>query len=104
MSPPAQTFSGTKLNYGDDVWCLYKQPEDIGTPKRPSHAALTATEYAKLLRTVHESILVYCGSRGKVAAYHLLGLFQDYLIWKDDLPIEIGNIDNNPLPHVLFLQ
>ena len=104
MAPPAHFFPGTELHGGDEVWCVYKQPEDIDLPKRLSHAVQTTLEYAKLLHIVREGILVYCGSRGKVAAYHLLGLFQDYLIWKDELPAVLGDLGDELLPHVLFLQ
>jgi len=65
---------------------------------------MTAAEHAKLFRIVHESISVYCGRRGRVTAHHLLDLYESYLMWRDDLPPEIRDIDHQPLPHVIFLQ
>lgn len=90
---------------------MYRQPGDSNlelgyqsTDDRRSFATLTACEHAKLYRVVHESILVYCGARGKVSAHSLLDIFQRYIAWKDGLPPELGNLEGQPLPHVLFLQ
>lgn len=90
---------------------MYRQPGDnnleLGEQNvndRQSFAALTACEHAKLYRIVHECILVYCGSRGKVSANSLLNLFQRYVRWKDELPPDLRSVEGQPLPHVLFLQ
>ena len=86
------------------MWRPYKQPGDNEISKHPSHSVLMASEQAKLLRIVHETISVYCGSRGKVTAHHLINLYESFLIWKDDLPIEIREINAQSLPHIIFLQ
>lgn len=65
---------------------------------------MTATEQAKLLQIAHENIRVYCGSRGKVTASHVLDLYESYIIWRDDLPSEIRNAGEQSLPHVIMLQ
>lgn len=65
---------------------------------------MTAAQHSKLFLIVHESILVYCGSCGKVTGRHLLDLYERYLVWKDDLPPEMGAVENGALPHIVFLQ
>lgn len=72
--------------------------------ERLSYSAVTAAEQAKLFRIVHETVLIYCGSRGKVNALHLLDVYESYLMWRDALHPEIRYTDNKPLPHVIFLQ
>ena len=80
--------------------------DDEEKPMRPSHALEVASEYAKLFRIVHETILIYCGSRGKVSAESLLKLYKRYLHWKDNLPPEIAAVELSmePMPSVLILQ
>ncbi len=106
ISPRALPFSGDILDdgEGDNTWRLYKHPGDSGVPDRLSQSVVTASEHAKLFRTVHESILAYCGSRGKVSAQKLLDIYERYMAWKDGLPHALRELDNDPLPHVLFLQ
>lgn len=80
--------------------------DDEEAPERPSRALETAAQSAELFRIVHETILTYCGSRGKVTAQQMLKLYERYLGWKEDLPPDIALLDleAKPLPHVLFLQ
>lgn len=65
---------------------------------------MTASEHAKLFRIAHETMLVYCGSRGRVSAHHLLNLYERFVNWREELPLEIRDIISDSLPHVLFLQ
>ena len=65
---------------------------------------LTASEHARLFRIIHETILVYCGSRGRVSARALLDLYERYVDWKEHLPSDLRLQESEPLPHVLFLQ
>lgn len=106
ISPRALPFPGDSFNAGegDGTWRLYKQPGDSDVPDHLSLSVMTASEHAKLFRTVHESILAYCGSRGKVSAQKLLEIYERYMAWKDELPPALRDLDNDPLPHVLFLQ
>ncbi len=67
---------------------------------------VTAHEHAKLYRIIHETILVFCGSRGKVSAHHMLLIYERFLGWKEGLPPSLSDVNEEvqPLPHVLFLQ
>lgn len=104
VSTHAHPFSSDILDFGDGDWRLYKQPGDSDTSERPGLSVMTASEHAKLFRIAHETILAYCGSRGKVTGRRLFDVYERYLTWKDNLPPEIRDVDNDPLPHVLFLQ
>ncbi len=72
--------------------------------ERLGHALETASEHAKLFRIVHATILLFCGSRGKVNAERLLRLYERYVGWKEALPPDMADLNGEPLPHVLFLQ
>ncbi|KAL6718992.1 hypothetical protein ACLMJK_003227 [Lecanora helva] len=101
---PDHPFPDRVLKHQHDPWRLYKQPDDLEIPERAGYASMTAAEHSKLFRIVHEAILVYCGSRGIVTAHHILDLYKGYLMWRDELPSEIRDIDHEPLPHVIFLH
>ena len=66
----------------------------------------TAHENAKLYRIIHETILAFCGSRGKVSAHQLLVIYERYLGWKEHLPPSLSDVDGEveSLPHAIFLQ
>lgn len=107
VSTRAKMFPGDILgsDEGTASWRVYKQPGDgHNVSERSYSTVMTASENAKLFRIVHESILVYCGNRGKVRAQSLLDVYERYIGWKDDLPHVIQDLANEPLPHVLFLQ
>lgn len=78
----------------------------MGTARRPGHFLVTAFEHAKLFHLVHETILTYCGNRGRVAAVELFQLYDRYLRWLAELTESVRTVkeDDNPLPHVIFLQ
>jgi len=80
ISTRAYPFPGNILDTGEnsDIWRLYKQPGDSNISDRSSLSMMTASEHAKLFRIVYKSILVYCGSRGKVSAQHLLEIYERY--------------------------
>lgn len=86
------------------MWRLYRQPGDNDILDRPGFAKITAFERAKLFRIIHGAILIYCGSRGKVTAEGLLGIYERYMAWKERLSPELRYDEGEPLPHVLFLQ
>ncbi len=89
------------------VWRFYRRPGDRNhVPRRPSHAILTACNQAKLYRILHETINTYCEASVKATARIVLECYRRYLIWKEELPAEIADIDTNAqaLPNVLFLQ
>ena len=101
------------INIGqdEDRWNLYRQPGDsnsefgyqnIDDPQ--SFATLTACEHAKLFRIIHQCILVYCGAQNNISADSLLDVFQRYKAWKSGLPPQLQCIEDEPLPHILFLQ
>lgn len=104
ISTHAKPFSTDIPHYADGVWRVHKQPGDNDSPVRKGLSVMTASEHAKLFRIVHETILVYCGSRGRVRAHHLLDIYGRFLSWKNGLPPELLDVIDEPLPHVLFLQ
>lgn len=111
ISTHASPFANISLDRIEERWSMYRQPGDSSlelgeqsTDDRQSLATLTACEHAKLYRIVHECILIYCGSRGKVSTKSILDLFQRYVMWKDGLPPGLRSVEGQPLPHVLFLQ
>lgn len=111
VSTHANPFANIALDQIKGRWNMYRQPGDnnleLGeqdSDDRESFATLTACEHAKLYRLVHECIIVYCGTGGKVSANILLDLFQRYLMWKDGLPPDLRSLEGQPLPHILFLQ
>ena len=89
------------------VWQAYKSSPDEADdeiPQRPGHVSKTAYFHAALFRIVHKTILTFCGSQGKVGSQQMLALYDRYTEWRDDLPDVIGDLEGEPLPHVLFLQ
>ena len=106
ISTLAHPFENMDTYQTEADWVPHKQlgDENVDFPHRTGHRLLTSGEHAKLYRIVHETILVYCGSRGKVTAKGLAGLYERYLSWMEKLPIELKIDDSDPLPHVLFLQ
>lgn len=111
ISTRASPFTNIAIDQDEGRWNMYCQPGDSNmelgsrdTYDRQGFATQTACEHAKLYRIIHESILVYCGARGKVSAKALLDCFQRYVEWKDGLPPSLRSIESQPLPHVLFLQ
>ena len=106
ISTLAHPFENMDTYQTEADWVPHKQlgDENVDFPHRPGHRLLTSGEHAKLYRIVHETILVYCGSRGKVTPQGLAGLYERYLSWMEKLPTELKIDDSDPLPHVLFLQ
>ena len=111
VSTHAHPFANISIEKSTATWNMYRQPGDSNlelgdrnTHDRQSFAMLTACEHAKLYRIIHECILVYCGARGKVSPNSLLDLFERYLAWKDGLSPDLQSVEDEPLPHVLFLQ
>lgn len=108
VSTRADAVPGLFESDSDRYWQPYTSSTDDDTNEeavgRPGHIDITASAQARLFRIVHESILIYCGSRGKVRAQQLLMLYDRYSTWRETLPRDIADLDNEPLPHVLFLQ
>ena len=93
----------------EEVWTPYTtNAEDMDlddtASDRAGHITKSALALVTLFRIVHETILVYCGSRGKATTRQLLSLYERYLMWREALPQEIAEMGQEPLPHVLFLQ
>jgi len=81
-------------------------PDNAPAKNRPSYTVLTASELAKLYRIIHETILLYCGTKGKVSAHHLIKVYERFLAWKEELPSQLSQVadDHSALPHALSLQ
>ena len=106
QEPKDPNFRHVRLDADHAVWRFYRHPGDMQIlPVRPSFAIMTAMYQAKLFRIVNDSITVYCGIKGPIDAYKILDLYRQFTEWKDHLPPELKNIDNQePLPHILYLQ
>ncbi|KAL8838753.1 MAG: hypothetical protein Q9170_002002 [Blastenia crenularia] len=69
---------------------LSKSPQEHSQSNRdairPDHGLKSAYEQAKLYRIVHEILLSYCGSRGKVSGSHMILIYERLLNWKRELP------------------
>ncbi len=104
VSTDAEPFAEEIPHYADGIWRLHRQLGDIDISGRRGFSVMTASQHAKLFRIVHELLVVYCGSRGRVGAMHLLNVYKRFLSWKDEMPPELMDGRDSPLPHVLFLQ
>lgn len=87
VSPKDIVFHGIDFDE-DGHWQRHYRPENASPRNRPDHTVLTACELAKLYRVIHESILLYCGTSGKVSAHHLIKVYDRYLAWKEELPLK----------------
>ncbi|KAF2403441.1 hypothetical protein EJ06DRAFT_278042 [Trichodelitschia bisporula] len=112
VSPRAPVFTHVRLDGPDPAnWLPYRFQGDAGDKPLASHAIATAREFALLMQIVHETINVYCGSRGKVTAHAVVSLHRRYVSWKDSLPahlsdhaVESPEYESKALPHVLALH
>jgi len=106
ISPRIEVFQDVELDRQDTYWQPYKFPTDAAAAERPSQAIETAKEFAKLNQIIHETINIYCGSRGRVTMTGILQMYQRYLQWKKSSEERLDSTSplNNPLPHVTNLQ
>jgi hypothetical protein len=89
----------------DAYWRPYRLPRDAAEVERPSHAIETAKELAKLSQIIHQTITVWCGSRGRVTAQGLLKLYRKYLTWRENLPEYIADPNEGAsLAHCFSIQ
>ncbi|KAK5015676.1 hypothetical protein LTR60_002761 [Cryomyces antarcticus] len=109
ISPHAVVFENVEMDRQEEAWKPYRFRADGNDPAlalRPSHAIRTAKELAQLYQIIHETITVYCGSKGKVTARSILSLYQRYLQWRQALPSELrwNEVDPHSLPHVFYIH
>ena len=91
----------------EGLWRFYRRVGDErDLPARPCHSIITACHQTKLFRIIHESLGLYCRTRGKVTAQAVLEVYKRYLEWKEHLAPILKKIETNdqPLPHILCLQ
>ncbi|KAF1987459.1 hypothetical protein K402DRAFT_49490 [Aulographum hederae CBS 113979] len=102
----APVFENVELDTDHANWQPYRSPQHHNGPEVQSHAIQTAKELAKLNQIIHETINVYCGSRGRVSAKSIMRLYKRYLGWKEELSPELSTSTENTeaLPHVVFLH
>ena len=110
-SPPVsksdEVFKNVNLSSDKEVWRLYRQPDDEKEiPPCASLATATACYQARLFRLVSRINSLYCGAMGRVKWTAIAELYDQIIVWKRNLPIELHVSSNgfNPLPHVLYLQ
>ena len=107
-------FRHVLMDNHDALWRFYRHAGDYAlTSEHPSSAVLVASEKARLMRLIHESIhLLYDGRDRRITARLLLKQYRAYLDWERALPeiIALPNgissaVDLEELvPHVLSLQ
>lgn len=103
--PQYLVFSADWADEG--LWRFYRSVGDErDLPARPCHSIITACHQTKLFRIIHESLHLYCRTRGKVTAQAVLELYKRYLEWKEHLAPILKKVETNdqPLPHVMCLQ
>lgn len=91
----------------EGLWRFYREMGDeTDLPVRPCHSIITACHQTKLFRIIHESLHLYCRTRGKVTAQAVLEVYKRYLEWKEQIAPTLKKIETNdqPLPHILCLQ
>lgn len=105
VSPMASVFQGIAFDEDGHFQGEF-HPDNVPARNRPSYTVLTASELARLYRVIHETILLYCGTNGKVSAHHLIKVYERFLAWKDELPSQISHVadDHSASPHALSLQ
>lgn len=105
VSPMSSVFQGIAFDEDGHFQGEFR-PDNIPARNRPIYTVLTASELARLYRVIHETILLYCGTKGKVSAHHLIKVYERFLAWKEELPSQISHVagDNSATPHALSLQ
>ncbi|MCJ1320984.1 hypothetical protein MMC15_006325 [Xylographa vitiligo] len=107
-------FHRVQLDSHDALWRFYRHAGDYAvTSERPSSAVLVASETARLMRLVHESIrLLYDSRDTRITARLLLKQYRAYLDWERALPemialpsgISSAVALEESVPHVLSLH
>jgi hypothetical protein len=105
LSPTTEVFKNVNLHIPDADWRPYAMPGDAAKVPRPGHGLETAKEFAKLSQIIHQTITVWCGSRGRVTARNILQLYRRYLTWREELPnyLAYPNV-GEPLAHCFSMQ
>ncbi|KAF2091466.1 hypothetical protein K490DRAFT_60906 [Saccharata proteae CBS 121410] len=109
ISPYLTVFKDVELDKEDAMWQPYRFPSDNGAAEIPSHAIEVSREFSRLNQIIHETINVYCGSKGRVTARSIMYLYKRYLRWKTALPHDLAvGADGvemvHPLPHVFYIH
>lgn len=105
--PSSYDLPNFNLEGHNCLWRFYRDASDKDIPEKPSSSVMAASEFAQLMRLVHDtSSLYYDDHESKVKAQGVLKQYQSYLEWKDDLPDDLANTDSDDkmVPHVLSLQ
>ena len=105
--PSSYSLPNFNLDGHNCLWRFYRDVGDKDIPERSSSSVMAASEFAQLMRLVHDTtILYYDGHESKVKAKGVLKQYQKYLEWKEELLDDIADIDDDDhmVPHVLSLQ
>ncbi|KAI9678246.1 MAG: hypothetical protein M1817_006191 [Caeruleum heppii] len=105
--PNPNILDGVRLDREDARWRFYRDTDDREVPDQPSLALVTASEMAKFMNIVRDTIaMYYADGEADVTARAILTQYWRYLSWREELPSELTGIgDGVPLlPHVFFLQ
>jgi hypothetical protein len=90
-------------------WAFYRNPLDseMEIDWRPSLAATTHREKAKLLDIVYDvEVLLYSSGGLPISAQDILNIYSRFITWREDLPRAIGDTSNRHtrfLPHAVSM-
>ena len=108
QSPDTQIpFRLETLANNNSVHNNHRHLAEIGqAPRQPAFTIYTAVYQARLFRTVHASINLYCGARGNITAKSFLTCLKRYFQWKAELPpqLDCESHGERAHPSVLTLQ
>ncbi|KAH6667253.1 hypothetical protein B0J14DRAFT_677059 [Halenospora varia] len=91
----------------DAKWYFYRYVNDK-CPAWPGLLATTNREKAKLTAIIQDvSTMMYSQRTSQISARHVMQQYGRLVAWRDELPVSIGNVEDNNsqalLPHVLSL-
>lgn len=102
----SETYNDNLGEHDDAKWYFYRYASDQ-CPAWPGLLATTNREKSKLIAIISDvATMMYTKQGPGVTAGHVLQQYGRFLTWRDELPAEIGNIEDNSsqaLPHVLSL-
>jgi len=106
---PSATYEDVEENddkLDDAKWYFYRYVNDQ-CPAWPGLLATTNRQRWKLTSIIQDiCAMMYSQHTSEISAHQILQQYSRLIAWRDELPLSIGNIENNSsqaLPHLLSL-